>query len=373
MTKILIDGSIIHMEDLYKSLSIWIFRYLDSIDEKERIRYKILVLEETAAYMKKRYPQFEFIVYNPYSLNLSSNRIKKFFQRNKLYKKVVENSNCDILFVPNDLVTFSSVKVKLRKVTVVHDMKSINNAPKLSIQYLSNLYYYNRLLAHSDKVVAISKYTKEDILRFFPRKYEKKIEVIYNSVEISEQGIEDVRYNYTNYILFVNTLMPYKNVMTFLKGFALLKEKIKQKVIIVGRTTDYWSSNVMGYIKAAGIDERIIHLENLSEAELIWLYKHADLFVTTSLKEGFGYTPIEAAMCCCPVVSSTCEALADTSKGLLHYYGPPMDAEALSKVMEETLSMPQSKEELLLIANNYNEAYSREKQIKLYTEIFNRL
>ena len=373
MERILIDATIIRLNDIYKSLPIYIFRYLDSIEEEEYGRYNILVLDEVFEYMRQRYSMFEYIVYNPYTSKMSSNRIIRFIQRCRLYKRTVECSGCQILFIPNDLVTFSSIKTTLKKVTVIHDMKSINNRTRFSIGFIINWIYYHQLLSNSDKIISTSKFTRDDILKFFPRTNLDKLQVIYNSVEISAKKNENWKDSYKNYILFVNTLLPYKNIMTFLNAFYLIKDKIKQNIIIVGKTTEYWTNEVIPFLEQKGLLHRVVHLENISNAELVKLYQDASLFVTTSLKEGFGYTPIEAAMCGCPVISSKCEALLDTTKDLLFYYEPAQDAGELSKQICYVINNPPSKKKLDDIAYKYREIYSPQKQYRNFKQIFNSL
>ena len=87
MERILIDATIIRLNDIYKSLPIYIFRYLDSIEEEEYGRYNILVLDEVFEYMRQRYSMFEYIVYNPYTSKMSSNRIIRFIQRCRYIKE----------------------------------------------------------------------------------------------------------------------------------------------------------------------------------------------------------------------------------------------------------------------------------------------
>ena len=117
-----------------------------------------------------------------------------------------------------------------------------------------------------------------------------------------------------------------------------------------------------------GFKERIIRLEGVSDSELRYLYEHATLFVTPSTHEGFGYTPIEAAMCECPVVSSKCEALPETTRGLLNYYEPACDEQALANKIIEVLHSKPAASKLKKIAEEYRFAYSPELQ---YNHIFN--
>lgn len=99
------------------------------------------------------------------------------------------------------------------------------------------------------------------------------------------------------------------------------------------------------------------------------MYRNASLFITTSLKEGFGYTPIEVAMCGCPVISTKCEALGDTTRDLLYYYNPPTDETDLSEQILNVLQNPPSQEHLKSISEEYKQIYNTENQTKLLLEI----
>lgn len=125
----------------------------------------------------------------------------------------------------------------------------------------------------------------------------------------------------------------------------------------------------MPYIRSCNMENRIIQLQNLTDKELRYLYEHASLFVTSSLNEGFGYTPIEAAMCKCPVVCSIQEALPDVTQELLNYYQPAMDAEALADRMIQVLKNPPSAEELNQIAETYASLYSPTRQAGLIQKL----
>ena len=100
------------------------------------------------------------------------------------------------------------------------------------------------------------------------------------------------------------------------------------------------------------------------------MYEHARLFITPSLREGFGYTPIEAALCQCPVVCSTCEALPDTTRRQLVYYQPPQDAEALAETLLRTLQNPPSPARRAQIAADYQDAYSCTRQVQDFLTLF---
>jgi glycosyltransferase involved in cell wall biosynthesis len=363
--KILIDASYITDQTLTKSLTIYIKRFLDSIPSKDRDMFKALVLPEAKKHLEKNYPWMDYVVYNPFSKD-SCNRFLNNIHRRRIYRMAVEKSGCDYLFVPNDLVTFSAVKVCLQKTVVIHDMKSINEKRKLSLSFWFFWYYYYLLIKHAKSVIAISNYTKEDIIRFFPFKFvSKKIEVVYNSVsmEKSDNGQLPALVE-SPFILYVNALLPYKNLKTLIEAMILLKDKIPHQLIVVGKETEYWNNDLLPLIRQYGLENRIVRMQDITNSQLDTLYSKASLFVSTSLKEGFGYTPIEAALCECPVISTQCEALKDTTMGLLNYYEPAKDSSQLAKKILEVLNHPRPSTELHVIAEKFRTRYNNKNQYK---------
>ena len=107
-------------------------------------------------------------------------------------------------------------------------------------------------------------------------------------------------------------------------------------------------------------------MQNLKDEELRFLYEHASVFVSCSQHEGFGYTPIEAAICCCPVICTKCEAIPETTMMLLNYYEPAEDDKELAKCIKSVLEKPRDFQTLKAISDIFRREYSPEKQVKLF-------
>ena len=308
-------------DKLYASLSIYIFRILDAIPVTERKNFVLLVPSELEDFTQQRYPDYSYILFPASRKHVSNNKLIRITRQIQVYKKIVNSSNCDILFIANDLYPYTYIKTNLKKIVVIHDLKVIKESPRSLVEKITrfaNFHFYKNFMKHAEIIVAISNYTKQDILKLYPTIQPSKIKVIYNSVLLAKDSISPFRTSVPpNYLLYVNTLQPHKNIITLLKAFNLIKEKINHQIVIVGKETSYWKEKIVPYIQENQLEQRIIHLQNLSEEALKYLYEHAQLFISPSLREGFGYTPIEAAICKCPVICSRCEALPDTTQNKL--------------------------------------------------------
>ena len=364
--RVLISTDEIEMKRLYKSVPIYIMRFLSCIKEEEKQNYVLLVKKEMEEYMREHFPGFKMAVFD--GKGYHSTRIQidpRYYISIHRLKKIIKDNNIDCFFVPNDFAIYALPKYNCRKIAVAHDLKAVK-VPSITIRETVRRYgaydMYSKLYSTADAIIAISKYTRQDILTYYPFVSADKIHVVYNSVALPESSKEPSGFPSKDFILFVNTLQTYKNVITLLRAFNMIKDKTDKDVVIVGKWTEYWEETIVPYLKNEGILNRVTRLENLTAEELKYMYEHACLFVTPSLNEGFGYTPIEAAICGCPVISSIEEALLDSTKGLLNYYYPAMDEKALADKILKLLDNPPSKEELNRIATIYKEAYSPERQ-----------
>ena len=162
--------------------------------------------------------------------------------------------------------------------------------------------------------------------------------------------------------------------MTLLKAFNINKDKIEQDLVIIGKQMDNsWKDEALPFIKTEHLENRIIHIEKtISNEKLAQFYEYADLFIHPSLLEGFGYTPIEAAMHNAPVISSKETALYETTIGLLNYYEPANDEKAMARQIKRLLQNPPSLEKRKEISDTLQKQYDYRLQAKkIYEYLLN--
>lgn len=90
-------------------------------------------------------------------------------------------------------------------------------------------------------------------------------------------------------------------------------------------------------IRDLGVTDRVVLTGRISEAEKLRLYNMAEVYVFTSLYEGFGLSPLEAMACGTPVICSNRSSLPEVvgEGGILIDPVPEKVAGAISRVMND--------------------------------------
>lgn len=366
MKKILIDLTyILDEQDLKKSTSIYIQRFLDNLDLKDckRNSYIFLVRKSLLKFFSEKYAYLssDFIAFwDVHHIGISF--IKSILESMR-WRKQVNSIDCDVVYVPFVWI-YNSRKINKRKVSTIHDLKPIRDVSSsyLYKPYIFRMfvlkafkYYFRKAVKTSDKIIAISSFVKKDIENTF--KCHGKISVVYNGIPIDTSCTEIAKLKHRHFVLYVNTLASYKNALTLIRAFKLL-DTDNLFLVLVGKETEYWKEACL-----PEITENIIRFNYVTDSELVWLYQNAELFVTPSLHEGFGFTPVEAAMHCCPVVSSRADALPEVTMGAAYYYEPADDYQALFEKIKEVLQDKDENpklfnEKMKTISKNFKERYS---------------
>ena len=162
----------------------------------------------------------------------------------------------------------------------------------------------------ADKVVAISKMVKYDLINNFNIP-DEKIVTIYNPCDIDRIKIaagENTTFVFEkNKFYFVNIgrLVNQKGQWNLLKSFSILSNKFKNvELIILG--TGPLENDLKKLTKELKIDTKV-HFLGFVDNPFAYLAK-SNVFVLSSLHEGLGNVILEALACELPIISTDCFA-----------------------------------------------------------------
>ena len=196
---------------------------------------------------------------------------------------------------------------------------------------------YGHSMKRADLVIAISDYVKETLETYYGKECRDKLMTIYDPVDFSHR--EEARPDGVRepYILSVSSIAKHKNMLTLIKAFERIAQGIPHQLVIVGCRGNGMDA-IHEYLRQKELEERICFTDYVTDSNIEWLYRHADLYVTTSLYEGFGMTPVEAMGRGIPAICSRSTSLPEVTLELAEYYEPADDDAALSSKMTECLA-----------------------------------
>jgi glycosyltransferase involved in cell wall biosynthesis len=241
----------------------------------------------------------------------------------------------DILFVPAHVLPVLSPK---KSMVVIHGLE-YETFPQ-GYSFWERLYMRWSIKFSSwkaEKIIAVSKNTKKDLIEFY-KVPEEKIEVVY-------EGVKPMRNYETNanlrtarnekYLLFIGRLEKRKNIEGILKAFEILKEKYKipHKLILVGKPGFRYQS-IKDKIENSKYKADIIETGYINEEEKYDLLKNADVFLFPSFYEGFGLPVLEAQILETPVATSNVSSLPEVGGDAVAYCDPNEPAMIADAVYE---------------------------------------
>lgn len=139
------------------------------------------------------------------------------------------------------------------------------------------------------------------------------------------------------FVLFVGTREPRKNIPSLLRAFALAKRQLgfPHRLVLAGGR-GWMDADITRVLQETGLTNDVIMPGFVPHAELPLWYRAADVFVYPSQYEGFGMPALEALACGTPVITSNISSLPEAvgDAGLLIEPTSPAEiADALVRLL----------------------------------------
>lgn len=215
---------------------------------------------------------------------------------------------------------------RVKNIIIVHDVVNIEWAGTMDWKNrMQNILLFNRSVRKADYIWTNSKYTKEKVKCYFPKRKSIGIfsglsvnENLYRRINVSENERDSLLAHYgisKKYILFVGTIEPRKNLQFLLKIFPAIAQKKNVQLVVVGAKG--WKDSSIGALveSNSSLRKNVVFTGFVPDKDLVSLYNLAECFVSTSLNEGFGMPQLEAMLCGCPVITAKNSAMIEVVEG----------------------------------------------------------
>ncbi len=263
--------------------------------------------------------------------------------------RLIKKEKLDLMHFPHfNVPIFCPVKF----VVTIHDL-ILTKFPTMRATTLGPFKYFIKNLGYrfgikqgikrAKKVIAISNYTKNDIVKTFKVR-ESKIVVTYEGVANLAKG-QDSRFTakldqrevlsgyciLEPYLLYVGNAYPHKNLEFLIKVFKKIHATFPDlKLVLVGKK-DYFYERLSLFAKEISAPS-VIFPGYVPDRELEVLFSHALAYTFPSKFEGFGLPPLEAMAHGCPVISSDATCLPEVLGDAVLFASPEKEIEWLDKI-----------------------------------------
>lgn len=272
----------------------------------------------------------------------------------------------------------------IKIITHIHDISFFAHPEFIK---KSDLFFLKALipvsLKRANKIIAVSQFTKDEIVKHYKIDPEK-IEVVYNAVnedflrsDYSGNELFDIRKKYNlpeEYALYIGTLQPRKNIPMLVESFSKIKEKFpKIKLVLVGnRKAHNFDTRIDETIEKLKISDEVVFSGFVDEKEKGALFQLAKVFVFPSLYEGFGIPILEAMSQKLPVLVSDIPVHREIAGDGALYFNPG-NIDEMQEKLYNILADENLRENLVNLGLKRLDFFSWKKSAEKIFEIYQKL
>ena len=290
---------------------------------------------------------------------------------------VVNRLQADVFHSPDFI---PPLRARGPSVITIHDLAFLlypHFLTKDSARYYGQI---DRAVRRADRIIAVSETTKGDLIRMLGTP-EDRIRVIYEAADPLFQpedragALEQVQALFDlpgEFILFVSTIEPRKNVTGLLRAYQRLREdyKLTPALVLVG-ARGWLCAEVDELVEKLGLKPHCFFLGSVGSHDLSHLYNAARCLVHPAFYEGFGLPPLEAMACGTPVVVSNVSSLPEVVGDAALLVNPENDEEitvALWRLLTDSLLWAELREKGLRRAAAFSWERAAQQTMAVYRE-----
>lgn len=223
----------------------------------------------------------------------------------------------DVFLSPDN---YLSLKSKVKTLLIMHDIAHVHypdEVPFLARKYYN--FFVPKFLKKAEKIVTVSKYTKEDICQFYQTDH-SKIAVACNGCKdyfkprsFAEKEATKTQFSKgEDYFFYIGAIHPRKNIHRLIQAFDLFKKKTGSSVkLLLGGRFAWQTGAIKNAYEQAEFKKDIVLLGYLKNEALPELIGSALALTYVSLFEGFGVPLLEAMHTETPIITSNVSSMPE--------------------------------------------------------------
>ena len=223
--------------------------------------------------------------------------------------RLVSAYGCDLFWAALPMLPlFARRRVPVPKAVNFHDMNVFVAADTMEKWVrLQQRMLTGHIVANADRILCLSKTTREDLMHFYPSLPAERAVVVYPGCELpvvvprAPQGSACGE----GFFLTVGSIEPRKNQETLINAYLVAREQHALPPLVVLGRRGWGAERLYERLSSGSLSDRgIIYLENQPDSVLRWCYERASVVAFPSLHEGFGLPVVEALQLGKPVLVS---------------------------------------------------------------------
>lgn len=251
----------------------------------------------------------------------------------------------EVLFSPSH---YTPPLLTIPRVCSIMDLGYLESSEQFEKKVFWQLKYWTAISVFvSKQVLTISEASKKDIVRHYPFA-SKKITVTHLgydadkfSKNIDQKLVRQVKNKYhivSDYILFVSTLKPSKNIEGLINAFSVVTKKHNDISLVIAGKKGWLFDSIYKKVEELGLKDKVVFTDYFPEEERPALMAGAKMYVLPSFWEGFGIEVLNAYSSGKPVVVSKIGSLPEVA-GKAGIYVDPHNQDTIVSGIEKVLNM----------------------------------
>jgi len=265
------------------------------------------------------------------------------FWQELMIKRQLKKIKPDVFFSGD---TYMPLAPGVPTVLVSHDLAFLHF--KDNVRFFDKKYYnffFPRFHKNADKLIAVSTFTKKDIVEKYNISPEN-IEVVYNAANghfkpVNIDTKERIKKELTDgnpYFVYLGSIHPRKNLVNLIKAFNVFKSNHENNyfLVIIGRPA--WKTKEFYETLENSPYRKFIVTKQAKREDLPDYIGSADAMFYVSLFEGFGIPILEGFEAGIPVVTSNISSMPEVAEDaaiLVDPYSPESIAGAMDKLASD--------------------------------------